>query len=56
MFFVALDPLYWAMCAVSYLLSATSIETAGKYGAFFIFFFACDPVISRGDAVQILTQ
>jgi hypothetical protein len=33
---VALIPLYQAMCAIFYLRSATAIETAIKYGIFFI--------------------
>ena len=54
---VALVPLHRAMRLVSYRCTATASETAGKYDAFSSFFcLHANPVISRGNTVQILTQ
>jgi hypothetical protein len=36
---VALDPLYWAIHAVSYRRTTTAIKMASKYGAFSVVFF-----------------
>jgi hypothetical protein len=45
---VALDPLYWVMCAVSYQCTTTTIEMASKYGALFVVFFLHATPLSPG--------
>ncbi len=47
---VALDPLHWAMCLVSYWNITMASETASKYGAFFVDFF--QPTLAAASAVQ----
>ncbi len=54
---VALVPLHWAMCLVSYRRTATASETAGKHDAFSSFFcLHANPVVRQGNRVQILAQ
>ncbi len=49
---IALDPLHWKMCTVSYRRTTMAFKMANKYGTFFDFcLFAYNLVVRRGYTV-----